>query len=124
MFDGIKTLCSGEKCLRLVTQSAPGYSRSSGSGSWCGHTSCWGLSYGAKDETGIEREGVFYGTHHTPENVLYCVLCVYLLSDAVCGGEDPLRADEGAATQVLVQGVDQGNLQKRVSYSWHMSLVL
>ena len=53
---------------------------------------------------------MFYGTHHTPENVLYCVLCVYLLSDAVCGGEDPLRADEGAATQVLVQGVDQGNL--------------
>ena len=61
---------------------------------------------------------MFYGTHHTPENVLYCVLCVYLLSDAVCGGEDPLRADEGAATQVLVQGVDQGNLQARVGYSW------
>ena len=61
---------------------------------------------------------MFYGTHHTPENVLYCVLCVYLLSDAVCGGEDPLRADEGAATQVLVQGVDQGNLQTRVGYSW------
>ena len=59
---------------------------------------------------------MFYGTHHTPENVLYCVLCVYLLSDAVCGGEDPLRADEGAATQVLVQGVDQGNLQTIVGY--------
>ena len=68
-----------------------------------------------------ESEGVFYGTHHTPENVLYCVLCVYLLSDAVCGGEDPLRADEGAATQVLVQGVDQGNLQTRVGYSWQYS---
>ena len=48
-------------------------------------------------------------------------LCVYLLSDAVRGGEDPLRADEGAATQVLVQGVDQGNLQTRVGYSWQYS---
>ena len=53
--------------------------------------------------------------------MLYWVLCEYLLSDAVRGREDPLSADEGAATQVLVQGVDQGNLQAIVGYSWHYS---
>ena len=61
---------------------------------------------------------------HTSESVLYCVLCEYLLSDAVRGREDPLRADEGAATQVLVQGVDQGNLQATVGHSWHVGNIV
>ena len=66
-----------------------------------------------------EERGGFIS--HSAENVLFCVLCEYLLSDAVRGREDPLRADEGAATQVLVQGVDQGNLQATVGYSWQYS---
>ena len=33
-----------------------------------------------------------------------------LLCDAVGGGEDPLGADQGAAAQVLVEGVDEGHL--------------
>ena len=61
---------------------------------------------------------------HSAENVLYWVLCEYLLSDAVRGREDPLSADEGAATQVLVQGVDQGNLQATVGYSWHVGSIV
>ena len=61
---------------------------------------------------------------HSAENVLYCVLCEYLLSDAVRGREDPLSADEGAATQVLVQGVDQGNLQATVGYCWHVGNIV
>ena len=73
----------------------------------------------------MEREevrGCFIS--HSAENVLYWVLCEYLLSDAVRGSEDPLRADEGAATQVLVQGVDQGNLQATVGYSWHVGSIV
>ena len=69
-----------------------------------------------------EERGGFIS--HSAENVLYWVLCEYLLSDAVSGGEDPLRADEGAATQVLVQGVDQGNLQAIIGYSWHVGSIV